>query len=108
MKTMPLCLLSMIMLLSSCGDDGGTIAAQVTTTEPVETVTLHHPSGRVQASGAVIVGTDRRTGVWTTYFDDESGQRQWEGTYRDGVVDRSQPWQEWNRDGSVRFTSDDE
>jgi hypothetical protein len=117
-------LLVAVWLSSACSDGGGTIATPtVAVVDPlaevgtattdatvvrVESATLHYPSGRVLASGDVIAGTTKRTGIWTTYFDDESGRRQWEGTYRDGEVDRSQPWQEWNRDGSVRFDSTDQ
>ena len=96
------------LLLSACSGGGDTLASPALTATEVEPVTLHYPSGRVQASGGVIAGTTTRTGPWITYFDDESGQRQWEGSYRDGVIDQSKPWQEWNRDGSVRFDSTDQ
>lgn len=104
-----LIVLSLIVLgIAPVGCGGGasdqTAAA---TSVAVEPVTLHHVSGRVSASGFVLAGTTIRTGAWTTYFDDESGQRQWDGHYRDGAVDGGKPWQEWNLDGSIRFDSSD-
>lgn len=65
--------------------------------------TLRDQQGRTIATGHFTSGV--RTGLWRIY--DSEGHLRWEGYYMDGSIDQTQPWKEWNADGSIRTTSAD-
>ena len=94
--------LGLVLLLVGCGGGGGggSTGTPAITTTPV---TLTFSDGRTEAVGFYAAGTTTKTGHWTMYFDDPSGQKQWEGDYINDVVVGTQPWREWNLDGSIRF-----
>ena len=97
-----LAVLGLILLLAGCGGGGGggSAGASALVTTPV---TLTFSDGRTEAVGFYAAGTTTKTGHWTMYFDDPSGQKQWEGDYSNGAVDSAKPWREWNLDSSIRF-----
>lgn len=93
-----------IFAVSACSGGGGAPDTVASATTPV---TLYHASGRIAAQGHYLTGTTTRTGAWTEHFDVEDAPVRYERTYTAGVWDESQPWREWNVDGSLREDADD-
>ena len=102
LRSLPASLL-VVLLLAGCGGGGGGGGGASGTGIASSPVTLTFPNGRISAVGAYVTGTTTRTGHWTMYFDDPSGQKQWEGDYSNGAIDGGKPWREWNLDSSIRF-----
>lgn len=69
-----------------------------------QVATITYTSGTVFATGPVD-DQGRRQGEWNIHFED--GAVWWEAHYVDDVFDPTQPWTEYNADGSVRFDSSD-
>lgn len=86
-----------------CGGDSGAAAAPVSTTS----VTIYYDSGRIKESGPVLISTGERTGIWQSFHDLDGSPKQFTGRYVSNKLDATQPWQEWNADGSVRADSTD-
>jgi hypothetical protein len=103
-------LLALIALLlpAGCGGGGGGDGGSAGGGAPAsEAVTLHYPSGRLEATGFVLAGTRIRTGAWVIYHDVAGSPEQWRGWYRDDAIDTTKPWIEHNVDGSVRYAAGD-
>lgn len=98
-----------LFLLTACGVGGGGDEAggDAAPSSATTVVTAYHASGRPAATGAVLTGTEVRTGTWTEFHDQDGSPKRWEGVYADGAIDQTAFWCEWNADGSVRADQTD-
>lgn len=95
-------------LLAGCSGGGDSADAPATPVDPSTTaVTLYYPNGRIEATGSVETGTTIRSGHWKEYFDLADSPQRWDGSYKNGVIDDTQAWTEWNSDSSTRVDSTD-
>lgn len=111
MKPILVALLGIGLIAAFAGCGGGSY--DDTTIPPASTLVkqeINYPDGLVQETGAVQTGTSIREGEWWGYYDASSStptngiyqKPQWRKWFRQGQWIQTEPWREWNQDGSIR------
>ena len=91
----------MLVLFTGCGSFAFAPGSVISKHQVIE----YYPNGSMKLQGWVGVndqGTEVKTDDWQLWYD--NGQPQWQGFYRNDVVDADREWKEWNRNGSLRDT----